>query len=142
MQTFVPTKSCDSIARILDRQRLGKQRVEAVQIARTLLGLSSGWRNHPAVKMWEGHEWFLLNIYLTAMMRRWHYLGYDNDRCQEQYEQLRKLLPKRCDKNPPDWWGDAKLTQSHRSNLLRKDFTYYKRYRWKVPNDLPYVWPV
>ena len=52
MQTFITSENISETAKILDTQRLGKQRVEAVQIANILLDQtdSKGWRNHPAVK--------------------------------------------------------------------------------------------
>jgi Pyrimidine dimer DNA glycosylase len=43
-------------ARCLDDVRLGKQRVETYQIVRTLDGVTTGRRHHPAVRMWRGYE--------------------------------------------------------------------------------------
>lgn len=42
----------------------------------------------------------------------------------------------------PPWFGNAALHASHRSNLLRKDATFYGQYGWTEKDDLPYVWPV
>jgi len=56
MQTFLPYSSFIESVRCLDRQRLGKQRVEALQILNALNGKSKGWTNHPATKMWCGYE--------------------------------------------------------------------------------------
>jgi hypothetical protein len=50
MQTFLPYESYARSAAVLDRQRLGKQRVEAMQILRVLAGETAGWGNHPAVR--------------------------------------------------------------------------------------------
>lgn len=51
MQTFIPYTSYDDIANVLDRQRLGKQRVEAYQILKVLYAKKRGvekgaWFNH------------------------------------------------------------------------------------------------
>ena len=54
MQTFLPYPSFADSARILDRARLGKQRVEALQLLRAVTIPTYGWRNHPAAKMWRG----------------------------------------------------------------------------------------
>ena len=27
------------------------------------------------------------------------------------------------------------------SNLLRKNYKFYKKYKWNVSKDIPYVWP-
>ena len=53
MQTFLPFPDYIQSARALDYKRLGKQRVEALQILNTLTGRSEGWSQHPAVKMWR-----------------------------------------------------------------------------------------
>jgi hypothetical protein len=79
MQTFVPlTSSNADIARVLDNKRLNKQALEGWQILMTLLELDpagehrepKGWRNHPAVKMWRGHELALYD-YVVAMVTEW-----------------------------------------------------------------------
>jgi hypothetical protein len=40
----------------------------------------------------------------------------------------------------PSWWGNEKFHDSHKSNLLKKDFEFYSKYRWKVDSTNPYVW--
>lgn len=47
MQTFLPYPSFVESAKCLDRQRLGKQRVEVLQLLKALLVPGSGWGNHP-----------------------------------------------------------------------------------------------
>ena len=56
MQTFLPYADFEKTAKCLDYRRRGKQRVEATQIIQTLSGVTTGWHNHPATKMWRGHE--------------------------------------------------------------------------------------
>ena len=58
MQTFLPYPSFAESAACLDSKRLGKQRVEALQIWNIVSGKRStgGWINHPATKMWRGYE--------------------------------------------------------------------------------------
>lgn len=56
MQTFLPYPDITLSAAVLDYKRLGKQRVEAMQILNALAGLKRGWTNHPAVRMWRGYE--------------------------------------------------------------------------------------
>lgn len=60
MQTFLPYASFTDNAQCLDRQRLGKQRVEAFQILKTLL-YGGGWQHHPVVRMWAGSEQCLVH---------------------------------------------------------------------------------
>ncbi len=51
MQTFLPFPSFHASAAVLDVRRLGKQRVEAVQVLRGLVVPGYGWRRHPAVQL-------------------------------------------------------------------------------------------
>ncbi|WP_242424468.1 MSMEG_6728 family protein, partial [Frankia sp. EI5c] len=55
MQTFLPYPDFAATAAVLDERRLGKQRVEALQILRALTYAGYGWQHHPAVRMWAGH---------------------------------------------------------------------------------------
>jgi len=78
MQTFLPYKDFHRSAKVLDNRRLGKQRVEAYQIINTLEGRSSGWKNHPIVKMWEGHE-EALKVYYNVICKEWIRRGFKHN---------------------------------------------------------------
>lgn len=56
MQTFLPYPDFTASGLVLDQKRLGKQRVETIQVLRGLTQPGYGWRHHPAVKMWAGYE--------------------------------------------------------------------------------------
>jgi hypothetical protein len=118
-------------ALLLDRQRLGKQRVEARQILNTLL-FGGGWANHPAVRMWRGFEAALVS-YGDIIIHEWMRRGYRNS-----MPLLALYLP---ELEMPPWLGDPALHASHRSNLLRKAPEHYNRFGWTERPDLPYVWP-
>ena len=145
MQTFLPYPNFSESAESLDRQRLGKQRVEALTILRVLRGSVSGWRNHPAVRMWRGHEASLM-LYARMMCMEWKSRGYDDNVLQMLYEErvlfgipLENVLEPM---DTPEWLGDEAFHRSHRSNLIRKLPEFYG-HKWPgVPEDLPYVWPV
>ncbi len=134
MQTFLPYPSFTQSAECLDRQRLGKQRVEAKQIYLALTEPGYGWQNHPAVKMWKGYEQALLNYGFTACYE-WRQRGYKDtliDFFGDKITNVGSNLP----------WITEEFCLSHRSNLIRKSPEYY-RYMWPdVPDNLPYVWPV
>lgn len=136
MQTFLPDSSFVRTAQLLDRQRLGKQRVEAWQILRALLGETKGWTTHPATLMWRGYEAALL-IYAIAMCDEWISRGYV-DNMRPRFVSLADDLVLA---GMPHWLGDPDLHASHRSNLLRKAPEFYSRYGWNESDDLPYVWP-
>ena len=131
MQTFLPYDSLQLSVSCLDNRRLGKQRVEAYQILNTLKGKSKGWVNHPAVKMWKGYE-NALGVYMNLCIDEWVRRGFNNTMEKEKETDLVLL---------PSWFGNKLFHASHRSNLLRKDPTFYSQYGWKEQNNLPYVWP-
>ena len=135
MQTFLPYPDFTKSAQCLDRLRLGKQRLECWQILRTLVGVSSGWKNHPAVRMWRGYEG-LLRWYGLVICREWKRRGY-KDNLTARLAALG--IPSSFSR--PQWLGGP-IHASHRSNLLRKDPVYYGQFGWTEGPDLPYVWPV
>lgn len=139
MNTFLPTSSFYDSARILDYRRLGKQRVECKQILNVLAKVKEdpkakiGWRNHPAVLMWEGFE-ECLKYYTNTMIQEWIARGYNNT--MELYDvDYANLIE-------PFWLGDDRVHSSHRSNLLRKDYSHYGAFEWTESDDLEYYWPV
>ena len=134
MQTFLPLPDfADSVA-CLDRQRLGKQRVEAIQILRTLQGKSFGWANHPAVRMWHGYE-SALALYGLTTCDEWLSRGYI-DNCRGEFAAVLKN-----NADMPFWFGNEAFHRSHQSNLVRKLVTHYGPMFPNVPDNLPYVWP-
>lgn len=141
MQTFLPLPDFYASAKVLDRQRLGKQRLEAWQILNTLLGESKGWANHPAVKMWRGYE-IALCWYGMAMSSHWHLRGY-KDNMHARFEEVCDVLESDSafEEGYPWWLNEPALHASHRSNLLRKAPEWYNQFGWTEPDSLPYVWP-
>jgi hypothetical protein len=136
MQTFLPVPSFAGSAQSLDRQRLGKQRVEVLQILNALAGQSKGWTNHPATRMWRGHERALIR-YGLAVCDEWIKRGY-NDSCRDKILAHEQTYRHQSADMPP-WMGDDNLHRSHQSNLKRKNPDHYA---FPVPDDLPYVWPI
>src|SRR4051794_31489394 len=109
MQTFLPYRSFERSARCLDRQRLGKQRVETLQILNTLAGKSKAWQNHPAVAMWRGHESVLID-YGVAVCLEWLHRGY-KDTCLAKIEAFREIFPPHAEN--PRWLGKRDFHRSH-----------------------------
>ena len=130
MQTFLPYPEFGKTAKVLDYRRLGKQRVEARQILGAISKVG-GWSSHPAVRMWRGYEAALI-FYSNVMIQEWVLRG--NRNTMEILEHgIVKL---------PSWVGDSAFHASHRSNLLRKDPSWYGKFGWSESPDIPYVWPV
>lgn len=149
VQTFLPFPRFSSCAEVLDPRRLGKQRVEALQVLRGLTVPGYGWRRHPAVRMWVGYEEALVR-YGLDVCGAWTALGH-RDTCAvtllADFQAVRPGAPvRRQDElaeagEVPPWLGDPDFHRSHQSALLRKDPDFYAARFTGVPDDLPYVWP-
>lgn len=138
MQTFLPYSNMAESARVLDYQRLGKQRVETWQILRALAGETKGWVNHPATKMWRGYE-YALSLYGIFVCEEWRARGY-KDTMLERFVEICENATKNL--AMPEWLGDDRLHLSHQSNLVRKLPEHYGPIFPEVPSDLEYFWPV
>ncbi len=149
MQTFLPDADFERSARALDDRRLGKQRVEVIQIVRALTQPDYGWKHHPAVLMWKGFE-EALGRYGLVCCDVWTERGFGDTcaltiatdlrahgvvtlRTQAELAGLGAL---------PPWLGDDAVHLSHRSALVSKDPEHYRPLFPDVADDLPYVWPV
>lgn len=149
MQTFLPYADFTETARVLDRRRLGKQRVETIQVLRALTVPGYGWRRHPAALMWTGYAEALVR-YGLEMCDRWCALGHADTCAGTLVADLAGATglgrPRPQDRlaaagELPPWLGDPDFHLSHRSALVRKDPAFYGPVFPGVPDDLPYVWP-
>jgi hypothetical protein len=149
VQTFLPVPDFADGARLLDSPRLGKQRVETLQILRALELPDYGWANHPAVLMWRGRTPALV-AYGLAAVRAWQERGF----ADSTSAQIAEFAPDVAGATQaelaeagmlPSWVGDEALHRSHRSNLIAKDAAFYRPRFAELfgpePDDLPYVWP-
>ncbi|SNY33434.1 MSMEG_6728 family protein [Paractinoplanes atraurantiacus] len=148
MQTFLPYPDFVASAEALDQKRLGKQRVETIQVLRGLTVEGYGWRHHPAVKMWRGYAEGLVR-YGLDMCAVWTATGRPDTCAATLVADLGLGRPVRTqkelavEKELPPWLGDEDVHRSHQSALLRKDPDFYRPlFGPDVPDDLPYVWPV
>lgn len=161
MQTFVPiTDSHEHIAQVLDNKRLNKQALEGWQILMTLLELDpngdhrkpKGWVNHPAVKMWRGHE-IALHRYIIAMVAEWKRRGYKSTIGEKATATINKalelgILPQ--ESSNPMWMSCydtyKEIASSHRTALLSKEYEWYSQFKWPEdpghrPETYEYIWP-
>lgn len=149
MQTFLPYPDFHATAEVLDPRRLGKQRVEAIQVLRALTVPGYGWRHHPAAAMWAGYEEALTRYGLTVCAV-WCATG-RQDTCattlRADLHRTMGLADVRGQReladtdDLPPWLGADDFHLSHRSALVRKDPAHYRARFPGVPDDLPYVWP-
>tara|TARA_R100001440_G_scaffold28100_1_gene45650 strand:- start:982 stop:1449 length:468 start_codon:yes stop_codon:yes gene_type:complete len=135
MQTFLPYEDFYESAKVLDNKRLGKQRVECLQIFNAITK-DTGWRHHPIINMWRDSENWLYE-YTRVICTTWIKKGYKDtvwDQVSSQYSQYRNLYPE----NKPIWLGNFWLHRSHQSNLYRKDPIFYNQFS-DIP-AVPYTW--
>lgn len=168
MQTFLPYPDFVASARCLDRLRLGKQRLEVLQILRAIRhdGVTTGrWRNHPAIRMWVGFR-PALALYGLVICDEWIRRGYrDNCRPLVQIhftldaadrwglgaadkldEWNTRLIESWLASNElplPPWFGRQDFHASHRAALLAKYPEHYGRPElgWTEEPIVAYVWP-
>lgn len=149
MQTFVPYSDFEASARALDVKRLGKQRVEVIQIVRALTVPGYGWASHPAVLMWKGYE-EALGRYGLTMCDVWVELGF-GDTCAATIaydlrligiESIRSYAELAEAQALPSWLADPAVHRSHQSSLVRKEPEHYGPMFPGVPDDIAYLWPV
>lgn len=131
MQTFLPYPDFVKSAKSLDYRRLGKQRLECEWILR---GSRS---NHPAAKMWLGHQYQLAE-YGKIICLEWINRGYKDTRLAI----IRDLQNNFTNTGLPPWFGDPAFHESHQSNLIRKNATYYKLQFPNAREGLDYIWPI
>lgn len=82
--------------------------------------------------MWRGHE-TALATYMAACISEWVHRGFRNT----------MVCPVPTGSyTEPSWLGDDAVHAAYRSNLLRKDPTWYGQFGWTEPDNLPYIWPV
>lgn len=142
MNTFLPFSSFVLSARVLDNKRLGKQRVECLQLLNVLDigpvredGSKTPWYNHPACLMWVGYK-RALQQYAAVVCHTWIDRGFRDT-----------ILPRvtgyeRVEVELPPWLRLEDFHLSHKSNLIRKDPKRYGLLFGKdIPDNIPYYWP-
>jgi hypothetical protein len=111
-----------------------------------------GWYNHPATKMWRGYE-TALYAYIQQMVIEWKSRGYKStigDKAQATILRANELgIIDSADLRFPNWMQDkdfySRLTSSHRTALLSKNYEWYSQFNWDEdhgvePEGYDYVW--
>ncbi len=151
MQTFLPESNFETTAKNLDRKRLIKQSVENLQILKSLSGMysSGAWSNHPAVKMWKGHEDWLF-LYNEAIIKDIIQRGYKNT-THIEFDDIYEKNFMGMESDKPWWLGDNNLHYTHKGRLFEKnpehywfyqDYSDYKESGYTCCQKCNYYWPV
>jgi hypothetical protein len=148
VQTFLPYPDFTASAAALDNRRLGKQRVEALQVLRAVTRETYGWKRHPVVRMWMGYP-EAIAAYGLAVCDEWVRRGCADTCAATMRADLAEagLPPPRSQEelarlgNVPGWLGDERLHRSHQAALVRKNPEYYQLLFPDADQQLPYFWP-
>jgi len=117
----------------LDDKRLGKQRLECIQILLSLSGIINIWEipkyihNHPVTLLWKGNEDYLLS-YTTACIIEWGNRGYKNTKCISAFHDMRAITGDYPVKGKPSFIT-ADFIQSHKIKLYSKNPLFYAKYK-------------
>jgi hypothetical protein len=79
--------------------------------------------------MWRDYPNALIE-YMNISIDVWVERGYKNTMQKQRVDNI--VYPK--------WLGDKKFHDSHKANLLSKDYDFYSRYNWNVDKRMPYYW--
>jgi len=140
LQTFLPYLDYSKCAAVLDRSRLGKQRLEARQIlSANLRGPGAGWYNHPVTKAWRGYELDLAH-YGMKVCAEWAGRGYRDEQYEVFLDVAEKLSSDGAERVKPPWLVPA-LCSCHRAALLGKDFAHYSQFGWSERPTKGYEFP-
>ena len=161
---FIPFPNIYMSVKCLDRERLGKQRVECKQIIdlleeydRTHILPEKGWSSHPAFLSWIGFTNHL-KVYFDICVKEWTDRGYVNNMQTYNIDQSKYNIvecsfdgktatynnSKFNEFSFPYWVSFPPFYKSHQAALLRKNPKYYIEY---FGNELGefinngYLWP-
>lgn len=132
MNTFLPFPDFRASAFCLDIKRLRNQLNECKAIGGALAG-AKAWARHPATLMWAGYT-EALEAYTAAIADEMWIR-------QVSVPQWAPVDPPHTYELPP-WMGHHAVHESHRRNLLRKDYQHYKpHFPGEVGGSDVYAWP-
>lgn len=152
MQVFLPESDFDNAAKQLDTKRLVKQLLEGRQIMTILVGesKSNAWRNHPAVRMFDGHPIALYN-YLAAIRKEMERREY---KWEKNWHEIERMAEGITDTGLPNWMVNEDtfyhVLTTHRGRLYEKAPELYPQYRAEYeiyqnyvccPGKCTYYWP-
>ena len=126
MQTFITEHDFYKSASNLIRQHLQSTIYESIHILASLLNINDrlvnpkrSVKNHPAAKLWAGHERALL-YYIDVHLDKWYNLDYKMGINWQNYNLIKTIKKIKIDCMLPKWIT-TQLIQTHRSVLIQKE---------------------
>lgn len=137
MNTLLPLPDLAASAECLDDRRLNRQRSDIVALLKKL-DAPVDEKDHPLVKMWRGNEPFLIKYGMIVCIE--HQSRGNRDATLARIMEFSDTFEDST-KEPPEWWGDEKFHDSHKSYLLRSLPSHYREFWRELPDELPLMWP-
>ena len=132
MQVFHPYKSALKSIQCLDNSRMGKQRLECIQILLANNNIDTEWEvpksvpPHKNVVLWKNYSGYLF-YYLGILLNEWEDRGMKNFVCRGMYEKLRNIYGLQENTKRPRFI-DNKFIQTQRLSLLNKKMEHYYKF--------------
>ena len=160
VNTFITSPSLEKCAKNLDNLRLGKQRVECIQLISFIENTNNkGFKNHPVLIMWKEHV-TALKVYCNFMIREFIARGFENtipiyeldetkivfyDNIFNEETGLTEIIKPQIEKDSivfPIWFNWNPLILTHQASLLKKNNNYYSKIFEHNPKffKLGYLW--
>lgn len=135
MNTFLPFADFYDSACCLDNKRLRNQ-LNEYKVIKAALNGAKAWARHPAALMWESYQ-DALDMYAWHIANEMEHRGISVPEWAPDGTYGFNAIYTR-----PPWFGHPAVHESHRRNLLRKDYCWYK---WFFPKEVGgsdvYAWP-
>lgn len=132
MQCFMAYPDLEKSVKCLDSKRLGNQIYNEGYCL-----IQGKWKNHPASKIWIGHKRALARYCLYGLEE----LEARGRSYPKWVDFFSKYVADEPDTGLPDIFGYEPYHASHRSQLLGKNYEWYKQFGWdEEPGALSYVW--
>lgn len=139
MICFMPYPDFIQTAQCLDRQRLGKQRLEALHILKASLGYVKPYKSYASIRQWKGYLKALCHYGIIICME-WVERGYIDN--QEPIFKIIDHQDLRYDELiMPPWLGNEQYHSNQRARLLDKNFEWYKQFGWEEEPTSEYWFP-
>lgn len=168
MQTFLPYDDVVKTMKCLDYQRLGKQRVEAMQIMKALKQGPKVIRCYDPKQLPAGRKYIHIYNYFPDKLSKYEKyvktpwfnhpatkmwrdnldaLAYYHNACIDEwiargYNNNMLHIKHKKKFKMPSWFGNKVFHAKHRGTLLSKNKKWYSQFKWKEKAVYDYYWPI
>lgn len=136
VQLLLPYNDFTQSVKILDDDRLRRQRSDVMTLLRAMTDSEHRNHHHPCCRMWRTHGYWVVQYGLAASAE-WMARGNTDNTLGELMAWMQDFPASA----KPEWFGDHDLHRSHQSYLVRTNPDRYREHFPIVPADLEMIWP-